>query len=327
MNLEAFVTQMFRCLTDAGIDYCVLRNHEDLPYRNTAADLDLLVNGADLATALACVAGIDGAVVTGRVARAQATHLFVAGVHWDSSQAIEVDFMTRLGWKGISYLDTAGLLARARPAGPDRELIRIPDPLDEAIVSFLSSFLIGGRIKRRYQPFVQTTFAADPGAVAERLGPAFGTETARRLAEAVAAGDEERALAMVPALRRRLLTGALRAKPGATARSLGTHYAREARIRWTGRYTDDVCLIGGTPEERERFARDLAGAVANMAKEVTVVTGSRARQPRRNRALRIWAGPGAQRRRGLLLDLDDPVPDGVDRLAGAREAVRDHLAR
>lgn len=299
MDLEAFLTQMFARLREAGVGYCVLRNHEELPQRNPAADVDLLVAAADRPAAIACVAGVAGTEVTGRVRRRQADHVFVAGVHWEGGAALEVDVMTSLGWKGIPYVATGDVLARARPAGPGvRELVVVPDPVDEAIVSLLSSLLIGARVKERYRDAVTAALAASPEAAAGRLAPAFGATAARRLVAAVAARDDRAAVALVPVLRRRLALGALRAHPWPTARAVAEHLAREAVIRWTPRYVADAYVVGGAAGEREALAAAVAAGAANMAKDVAVHPpppwhhAVSARVPGvRNRALRIWTGP------------------------------------
>ena len=89
----------------------------------------------------------------------------------------------------------------------------VPSPVHEAIISLLSSLLIGGWLKEKYFPKVQRTFADARMTVIATLSPAFGPKTAMRLANAVVEGDRGKMVDRVKPLRIALALHALRHKP------------------------------------------------------------------------------------------------------------------
>ena len=83
-----------------------MRNHEGLPYRNFGNDIDILIRSSDKNVVKAIFADMKDVRITGYIERAYVFSFFVSGINWGKNKnAIEIDFVTSLSWKGLSYLN------------------------------------------------------------------------------------------------------------------------------------------------------------------------------------------------------------------------------
>jgi energy-coupling factor transporter ATP-binding protein EcfA2 len=270
LTLSEFLSTFLGRLQERGIDYCILRNHEGLPDRNTGNDLDVLLSREDLHEAACCLGSLEDVSITGRVEHSGVVNFFLAGVEWEGGQALQVDLVHSLSWKGIGYADVSGLLARSGPAQDRPKHVRIPDPVDEAIVSFLSSFLVGGFVKEKYQEFVKRTVTAEQTMVRTRFAATFGAKCAEALTNAIVADDRRGLLRLLPGLRRAVLLRELRCSPVRAMVALGRHHAREAVIRHGPETLVRVAIFGPDGSGKSTLVESLRGRLAHAAKPVVV---------------------------------------------------------
>ena len=82
MDLEKFISGLFKSLNDKKVLFCVLRNHEGLPHRNFANDIDILIRPSDKHIVKKIFAGIEGVKVTGYIERPYIFSFFIYGLNW-----------------------------------------------------------------------------------------------------------------------------------------------------------------------------------------------------------------------------------------------------
>src|SRR5690606_7723601 len=132
--------------------------------------IDLLVSVPCAREAVRLVSELDGVIVTKLVRRSYVDHLFLAGVEWGADRtSIQVDLISELTFKGVSYLNVDRVLAQARPLRPSHPWLSRPIPIHEAIASLFGGYLVGGVIKNRYLPFVVTVARQGPSELAREL--------------------------------------------------------------------------------------------------------------------------------------------------------------
>ncbi len=270
LSLQAFLERFFGGLTDRGIAYCVLRNHSKLPVDNAGTDIDVLVDPERLEDCIDLLRDIPHTTVTGCVRWGHCVSLFVPGARWSGGDAIQVDLIHKLDWKGLAFLPIGDVLNRAYTPPGRAEIVRIPAAADEAVVSFFSSYLVGGWIKERYQAQVRDTFTNERAAVRDNLEPVFGASPADRLIDAVIADDHDGMLSMLPKLRRTLLFRSIRRAPIDSLGVLADHYVRVLLGRFTPRHLNTVSILGPDGAGKSTLLQALRTRLAHTAKPIKV---------------------------------------------------------
>lgn len=236
---------LLQALEREGVRCCVLRNYEGFPDNNLGHDVDFLIRSADLPRAIAALRSLQGIRIAGATVRAGGPSLFLEGVSpAPGLRALQVDFITSLNWKGMPHLSTEAILDAAIPRQARNLNFLVPSPVHEAIISLLSSLLVGGWLKEKYFPSVQRTFLSDRAGVISALQPGFGLKAAARLADAVVSGDRGKILSCVGLLRASLALRALLREPLRSSRSVVCHYASELAIRYSPRSLETVSILG-----------------------------------------------------------------------------------
>lgn len=244
MTLEAFLSSLLGALAERQIRCCVLRNHATLPDHNQGNDVDLLLHRRDIAEALDIVRNLPGVRLTGFIKRAYVQSLFIEGVVWDGKRALEVDFVTDLSWKGLPYLDVDAVLEEAHVPAEKPNYLKVPAPPHEAIVTFFSSYLIGGFVKERYFLSIQQAFRQTPSTFVTLLSPKLGQSIAERLVNHVIQGDKPKLLAFLPAVKTALALCVVLRHPMRSAWRWLEHCLTELKIRRTRAYLDLICVLG-----------------------------------------------------------------------------------
>lgn len=270
LSLQVFLERFFGGLRDRGIGYCVLRNYSLLPVDNAGSDIDVLVKPERLEDGIAVLCAIPDISVTGCVRHGHCVSLFVPGVRWSGGDAIQVDFIYKLDWKGLAFLNLDDVLDRAHTLSGRPEIVRVPAAADEAVVSFFSSYLVGGWVKDRYQAGVRETFTAERQTVSDNLEPAFGASLAGRLIDTVIADDRARMLSMLPNLRRTLLFRSMRRAPFHSLGLLADHYGRVLLTRFTPRHVATVSILGPDGAGKSTLLKGLKTRLALIAKPIVV---------------------------------------------------------
>jgi hypothetical protein len=137
-----------------------------------------------------------------------------------------------LDWKGLPFLSTETILEAAIPRQAGNLQFFVPSPVYEAIISLLSSLLVGGWLKEKYFPQVQRTFANNRSEVIEVLSFKFGLKAATQLVDSVISGNRDEVLRCVPLLRASLGLQSLLHRPIHSALAIIRHYTSEFAFRF-----------------------------------------------------------------------------------------------
>jgi hypothetical protein len=245
ISFGEFLLALFQALDKGGVRFCVLRNYEGFPANNVGSDLDILIIQSDLSTAVRALRSIQGIRIAGYAERYYVAHTFVEGVSpTPGIRALEVDFIWNLNWKGLPYLttDTVMQAATLRQAGNLRFLV--PSPVHEAIISLLSSLLIGTTIKDKYFPKVHNIFAGHRSVVIIALLPGFGLRNSARLVDYVIGGDREKIRGCVSSLRVSLALRNLLRRHVRCVIRIARYYTRELAVRCTPKTIESIRILG-----------------------------------------------------------------------------------
>lgn len=271
MTLHQFLTEFFVKLKELKIKYCILRNYEGLPYKNRGNDIDILIRKGDHEAVIGCIKDIVGINITNVVIRTYVTSVYIFGVDWgDGRHAIEIDLVTALSWKGIPYLSVEKVLNAAGHTPNSPIIIISPAPPHEALVSFCSSYLIGGWIKDKYQDFVQSVFSSCSGEIRRLLRSVAGKRLSDAITGAVISNDKQRLLAMLPKLRRELVFRSLMRAPLRSILAISMHYLHELYIRFTPAFLVTVCILGPDGAGKSIISTTVQKELMNTAKVIKV---------------------------------------------------------
>lgn len=245
LPFRKFFTALVDSFGKEGLQPFILRNYEGFPESNVGNDIDFLIRKSDMPHIIRAVKSIDGIRIVGYSERTSVAHVFVQGVCTvPGSRALQLDFIWCLNWKGQEYLRLDEVLRMAKPRQAGDLNFLVPSTVHEAIISLLSSLLIGGWLKEKYFPEVQKTFADDRPAAIASLSQKFGVRTATRLVDSVIGGDRPKILGCVRLLRNSLALHSLRHRPFRGALAVVRYYAREFALRYSRRTLEKVCILG-----------------------------------------------------------------------------------
>lgn len=268
MDLRSFVEQFFSGMASRGVRFCVLRNHAGLPDTNDGADIDLLVSPKQVDLAMTLLRSMPNVRVVAVAGRDYVVSAFVDGVSFNGRAILEVDFVTRLYWKGIDYLDPEAVLDRRAPRAGGPDWLFVPAPQDEALVSLFASYLVGGFVKERYMPEVRATIAARPQATIDALVPTLGENMARRLAGAVGDGEDAALMRLLPALRSTLRQRSFARRPLATAGAM-LRYAVTEVVAWRRNARGyRLCVLGPDGSGKSTALEGILPRLEEACKEV-----------------------------------------------------------
>lgn len=214
-DISLLVNAVFAAWNEAGLNFLVLRNYENLPH-STTNDIDVLIEHGCLSRAeqlLRTSAAQTGFLLLNRAEFATNAFYFA---HRESGQAAHFDLFTGLRWRGFDFI-AAGELLRCRGR---RQQFAVPHPAHEAAVNLLATFVFSGRVKEKYRPGIAAQFHADPARARALLTLTCGPQLAERLVELGAAGRWTDIESLVGSIRRQLICHQLFKHPLGGLRSL-----------------------------------------------------------------------------------------------------------
>jgi len=217
-----FLLRLLDAVDEAGVPYCVLRNHEKLP-EHVGHDVDILV--AENARRRF------GAVLNRILAENQWQRIrFVARFGQEKhfvvdkrggSEVLHLDIFYRLHWKGIPLVPGRRILGRA----VRRRGLRVASPADAAAVSLLKELLQSGRLRQKTRRYVHAYATEDPAGFGSALGSCLPDDLVTRLADGVRNSAWGAVESQCGAARSAVARGALR-------RSLVDQCCRWAEFLW-----------------------------------------------------------------------------------------------
>lgn len=245
MNLEKFLTIYLNKLKDRKIPYCILRNYEGLPRYNLSNDIDILIRSTDKFVAIKELLSIGGIKITECCEREYVTSLFIFGITWgENYNAIQLDLSTALNWKGLSYLNVEKVIKEAKPLRSSIDIIIAPYSPHEAIISLFSSYLVGGWIKKKYQPKIRKIFIEYREEITFLLSQIAKYDIVARLVDSVCTDNDDSLFRILPKIRSSIFLSSIFKQPLLTFKSVFRYYVKELLIRYTPMYIKEVCVLG-----------------------------------------------------------------------------------
>lgn len=223
-EIGQLVTAVFRAWSEAGIQFLVLRNYEQLPHFTTN-DIDVLVGPGrrDHAERVLIAAAQSAGFRLHN--RAEFATLALYFSEPKTNLQAHFDLFTALKWRSFDFIGCEGFLARRRM----RDSFAIPAVADEAVTNLLAFMIYTGRVKDKYRPSITNGFRTDAEPATRLLAGTYGESRAK---EVVAAGSQEKWSELesrTPSLRRALILRQIFGKPFRTVNSVVTDAIRLVR--------------------------------------------------------------------------------------------------
>lgn len=200
-------------------DYVILRNHDIVAHLQMGGDIDVLVDDIDSSQRL--LLRYCGSPVW-CASRSYGTSYFYSWGH--------IDLIACLEWRGAAYIAKADVFAQSTqsPFG-----LRQPRLAHEAMVSWLTSVLWGRFFKERYRETILRAAREDGAAFLRALCGAVGRQWGERLMEAARRGEPEFAARHVWALRRHVVSMAMKRATWNTLARHALFWICEIKLRLT----------------------------------------------------------------------------------------------
>jgi hypothetical protein len=264
-----YLASLLQALRVEGVRPCVLRNYEGFPDSNIGHDIDFLVRSSESKSALRALQSVKGARVVGCSVRPSVVITFSEGVSPVSEiRSLQVDFNMSLNWKGLPILSTEAVLEASILRKAGNLSFFVPSPEHEAIISLLSSLLVGGWLKEKYFPKVQQVFTSRRSETIAALLPQFGLKTATHLVDSVIDGERRKILKCVPLLRTSLLLQNLRHRPVQGILAIVKHYMGEFAIRFSPKTLETVCVLDPAGDCQTAIIESLMPLLQSVAKVI-----------------------------------------------------------
>ncbi len=174
-----FFTDICRRLV--SVNYCILRNYENLPYE-LDNDLDVLVSpAARREVQTICV---EAAKAAGLTKFDISYHVPLVMVFYDPSRrfSFKVDIFTEISWHGFPLLDPKVVLENRVPYGT----FWVANPADEAFINLMTGLTYQGHVKPKYRALIKRSL--DSG-LADRLETLLGARLKTAVTELIARED------------------------------------------------------------------------------------------------------------------------------------------
>ena len=237
-RMTTLLSGLFEDLENQHIMFCVLRGYLDLPYE-VGHDLDMLTNCDDIRVIHQLILSLcrkQRWALVRYVTRAHYHAWYLVDHDSNGFQSLHIDIWTRIGWRGMDYVDNNHILkCRRRYRG-----IPVASSGCEAAVSLLKELLQCGRVKDkgegRTKRRIQQLVEEDPDDFVATLAPTFGAILAAELLQAAVDGDWARIEQQTSTLRLELIRRRGLRSPFSLAKdwfSFGLGHARE-QIRRDG---------------------------------------------------------------------------------------------
>lgn len=220
--------QVFRCLTQGDIPFCVLRNRERIPGSLvTGSDVDLIVPaGTPIHTLAALLADLHPVHMVSHRSTLE-VYLSAGGL------LLHVDLLiSDREWRGARYLENSEILAHAQE---DRGMPVAWLP-HQAFCAWFSNLTRRKWYKSRYTPLISAAARQWREPLADLLQQAFGRRLGQELMVMAERGEPEQAEALAGRCRRAIFRRAMVKHPLKTLYGLAHHCMTEIglRLRPTG---------------------------------------------------------------------------------------------
>jgi len=157
MTLELFLNTLVSELETNNIKYCILRNYETLPTVLKKGDIDFLVSEEHLGKIAEIIKSIQGIHIIGVTKRQYVNNYFIYNIDkGGDSRALQIDFVFKYIYKGVSYLDIPSTLNSVRIE--KNKQFYIPSKFDETFFMFFPFYLSTGTLNKKYENIIVAVF-------------------------------------------------------------------------------------------------------------------------------------------------------------------------
>lgn len=181
------LSRLFHDLSVAAIDYAVLRNHEQLPFRVGARDVDIVVTPAHIKKAVAVVVRLAdelGYLLADHYADERLVQMALAKRTPEGLDALQIDFFTCSQVYGVQLLPAQEMLKDLRW---HHGIPVVSEPV-MMLDKWLFHLAVGQPTHAKYDGEFETIVARNWLKILEKLVSLFGYDEARRQLDTIRAG-------------------------------------------------------------------------------------------------------------------------------------------
>lgn len=175
-GFSRFITAVFDGLSNAGVDFVVLRNYDGLPYKTTN-DIDVLVAKDQLKLAEQTLVAVAAHVGYSLVNRAEFVPVSLHFANLETADQVHFDLFVDMRWHSFEFVRCAEFLGRKI----QRANFWIPHPADEACTNLLGFLIYQGRVRDKYKRGIVSAFRVYANAARALLAESYGDELAQKL--------------------------------------------------------------------------------------------------------------------------------------------------
>lgn len=175
--LSEFLKQLFVKFEEQNIEYCILRNYEELPEVNNSHDVDFLIHETDSSRNeefLVQICNNLHLTCIRRVKKEYVENWFFASQEYPLDGMIQLDFFYDGEWHGFQYLSADEVLQHK----VKYKNFYVPCKRHEALMTLYSGLLWGGIIKAKYYDKLCTLIRSDMDGFDNDIKKTLGTKNA-----------------------------------------------------------------------------------------------------------------------------------------------------
>jgi len=109
--LEQLLNNLFKFMDDTAINYVIARGFKTLPEKLEGGDIDIILDKQNEQKVINYISNLDGIYITSFAKRYGTTNLFLCWFDGNKIDGVQIDLMTNLNYKGITYLNVDKILA------------------------------------------------------------------------------------------------------------------------------------------------------------------------------------------------------------------------
>lgn len=166
------IRSMFASVNELNIQYCILRNYENLP-ETVGNDIDILVHERDCELFTECIHQAAKTLGWKSTYTRRKHQFFTIVLHkslCDNIYSLKLDVWIDLAWRGVPYVDAEYVLSNTR----EYKMFNIPRPGCEAAITSMKELTGGGNIPPKYYKRIKSFLLEDEEGFRESLEPILG---------------------------------------------------------------------------------------------------------------------------------------------------------
>ena len=241
MHLSVFLKLFFNKLNKSNINYCLLRNYENLPKKNKHRDIDILINKVDIEKILKYLN--KNFTITSFNERDFIYTIFISGIIDGKKDSLMIDMQTKLSWKGLTYLDNKEVFESIINYKNNR-LLNVPSNVHEALITFFTFYLQGTELKIQLKKKLKDEFKRNQLDLITLIAKITGYEFSRKLCSSVISGKINKLKKFLFYLRIKLFIKNYNQNRFNVFLVIIRHYFFEIKMRFTPYPLNNICFLG-----------------------------------------------------------------------------------